>query len=495
MSEAGSATIESSFGDRASRRPLEIFAAIFVAAGLIYSFHLGTNALGASEAFSAWSAAKPGIAAIAQTPVLHEPGKFLFYYAALHYYTRIFGLSEISLRSMSVIFSLATLALVFALGCEMFDERTALAAAAIWAFNPFAVAFAHTARMYPMLIAIALAHLLTLLRVRSRPGIMGGIGCGILGAAMPYTHMAGLLILGAEAAILLRDLARGRRDTIAWMAIILAGVLFVPYIPYAIRQSQQMIYGQWLDYLGPAYNYPLAVKAAAALVAAAVTLWLVFGRAVERDRNEPIRALVAWIGLPALAFVVGSVILHPMLNLRYLSPGLAASSLLIAAVIGAASVKWRNLLAAGFVVACLLMLPFAQSKPQPWRDLAGQVTAGGASEPVFFESGFVSNENTANVPNGGFPFGFYSVPFNYYFKGTNPRIAIPGYDPDTARLTIEERVSSAGGGWLVSWKDSNSVNSELPDPKRFRVVEKYRGDRLMFYRITPAGRDDPYTHR
>ena len=486
MTEAGSATIESLSGDRPSRRPLEIFAAIFVAAGLIYSFHLGANAFGASEAYSAWAAAKPGIGAIVRTPVLHDPGKQVFYYVVLHYYTQIFGLSEISLRSMSVIFSLMTLALVFALGCEMFDESTALAAAAMWAFNPFAVVFAHAARMYPMLIAIALAHLLTLLRVRSRPGIMGGIGCGILGAAMPYTHMAGLMILGAEAAILLRDLARGRRDTIAWMAIIVAGALFVPYLPYAIRQSQQMIYGHWLDYLGPPYNYPLAVKVAAGLVAALVTLWLVFGRTVERDGDEPIRVLVAWIGLPALAFIVGSVILHPMFNPRYFAPGIAASSLLIAGLIGAWSVKWRNLLAAGFALACLIMLPFARSKPQPWRDFAGQVTAGGASDPVFFESGFVSNGNTANVPNGGFPFGYYSVPFNYYFKGANPRIAIPGFDAAAARLTIEERVSAAGGGWLVSWKDRDEVKPELPDANRFRVVETYRQPHLAIYRITPA---------
>jgi hypothetical protein len=487
MAEAGSATIESLSGDRPSRRPLEIFAVIFVAAGLAYSFHLGTNALGASEAFSAWSAAKPGIASIAQTPVLHEPGKFLFYYAALHYYTRIFGLSEVSLRSMSVIFSLTALALVFALGWEMFDRSTALAAAAMWAFNPLAVVFAHTARMYPMLMAIALAHLLMLLRVRSRPSIWGGVGCGILGAAMPCTHMAGLLILGAEGAILLRDLARGRRDRSAWMAIIVSCVLFLPYLPYAIGQSQQMIYGQWLDYLGPRYNYPFAVKVGAALAAALVTVWLVFGRAVERDDNEPVRLLLAWIGIPALAFITGSVILHPMLSPRYLSPGLAASSLLIAAAGGRWSVKWRNLLAAGFVVACLIMIPFARLKPQPWRDLARQVaTGGGASDPVFFESGFISNESTANVPNGGFPFGFYSVPFNYYFKGANPRIAIPGFDAATARMTIEDRVSSAGGGWLVSWKEGNAVNSELPDPKRFTVVEKFRGDHLTFYRITPA---------
>ena len=180
MTEAGSATAESDRAHRPSRRPSRSSRRSWSPQDLSICFHLGTDALGASEAYSAWAAGKPGVGAIVRTPVLHDPGKQVFYYVVLHYYTRIFGLSEISLRSMSAIFSLATLMLVFALGCEMFDESTALAAAAMWAFNPLAVVFAHTARMYPMLIAIALAHLLTLWRVRSRPGIMGGIGCGIL---------------------------------------------------------------------------------------------------------------------------------------------------------------------------------------------------------------------------------------------------------------------------------------------------------------------------
>jgi len=307
---------------------------------------------------------------------------------------------------------------------------------------------------------------------------------------MPYTHMAGLLIVAAEAAILLRDLARGRRDTFAWMALVLAIVLFVPYLPVAIRQSQDLIYGHSLDYMGPAYNYPLASKVASGLVAVSMTLWLVFGRSLEPDGDEPIRLLVAWIGLPALAFVVGSVILHPMVNPRYLSPGIAASSLLIAALIGAWSVKWRNLLAAGFALFCLIMLPHARSRAQPWRDLAEQVTTGGISDPVFFESGFVSNGNTANVLNAGFPFGYYSVAFNYYFKGTNPRIAIPGYNANAARVTIAERVSAARGGWLVSWKDRDNVKSELPDPSRFRSVETYWQPHLAIYRITPVSSPD-----
>src|SRR5271168_2030194 len=184
MRTAGSATIESSPRDEParrellSRRPMQLFGAVFVAAALVYSYRLGADALGGSEAFSAWSAAKPGIGAIARTPVLDEPGKFLFYYGALHYYTRIFGLSEISLRSMSVVLSLSTLILVYAIGCEMFDDNTALAASAMWAFNPLAVVFAHTARMYPMILTLALAQLLMFWRMRRRPSTGLIVLCG-----------------------------------------------------------------------------------------------------------------------------------------------------------------------------------------------------------------------------------------------------------------------------------------------------------------------------
>jgi hypothetical protein len=489
--ESAPATIEVSLSSslRPSRRPLQIFAAIFVVAGIIYSFHLGTDALGASEAYSAWAAAKPNVGAIVRTPVLHDPGKQVFYYVVLHYYTRIFGLSEISLRSLSVIFSLTSLVLIFAIGCEMFDDNTALAAAAMWAFNPLAVVFAHTARMYPLFMTMALAQLFMLWRVRARPGFANGIACGILGAALPYTHMAGLLILGAEVAILLRDLARVRRDAMAWMAIVVAIVLFVPYLPIAIQQSGDLIYGHSLDYMGPPQNYSLAAKAAVGLAAVGITLWLVFGRSLESSNEEPIRFFALWIGLPPLAFLVGSVILHPMFNLRYLAPGIGASSLLIAALIGAWSIKWRNLLAAGFALTCLIVLPFDRTTPQPWRNLVEQVAAeGGGTDPIFFESGYVSNGITANTPNGGFPFGYYSVPFDYYFKGSNPRIPVPGFDSAAARMTIEERVAAAGGGWLVSWKDRDAAGFELPDAKRFSVVEKFRGEHLAFYRITPVGK-------
>jgi 4-amino-4-deoxy-L-arabinose transferase-like glycosyltransferase len=468
-----------------SRRPLGIFAAIFVAAGFIYSYHLGTDALGASEAYSALAAAKPGIGAIVRTPVLHDPGKQVFYYTVLHYYTRIFGLSEISLRSTSVIFSLMTLALVFALGVEMFDDNTALAAAAIWAFNPLAVAFAHTARMYPMLIALALAQLLTLWRVRMRPSVSGAVLCGVTGAALIYTHLGGILFLGAAVAMLVRDYIRGQRNPMAWLAMAITLALFVPYVPIARAQSETLLAGHWLDWIGTAYEYPLGVKIVTALGAAAVAYWFVLGASAQTDSDDQLRWIGAWTIMPGLALAAGSIAIRPMFNARYVAPSMATLALLIAAGIALASVKWRNLLALALPVACLILLPFDRVTPAPWRDFAEQVTAGGKSDPVFFESGFVSSGSTSDVPNGGFPFGYYSVPFDYYFRGANPRIAVPGFDPVSARTTIEERVSSVGGGWLISWKDGDALAAELPDSTRFKAVEKFHVDRLTFYRITP----------
>ena len=472
-------------GGSVSRRPIEIFAAIFVAAGFIYSFHLGTDALGASEAYSAWAAGKPGVGAILRTPVLHDPGKQVFYYAILHYYTRIFGLSEISLRSLSVIFSLTTLVLVFALGCEMFDDNTALAAAAMWAFNPLAVVFAHSARMYSMLIAIALAQLLTLWRVRRRSSVSGAVACGLVGAALLYTHLGGILFIAVGVAMLVRDYigAQRRQNSMAWLAIAITLVLFVPYVPIARAQSETLIAGHWLDWIGTGYEYPLAIRVVLAFGAAAVALWFVVGTR-DSESDGQLIWLSAWTILPGLMLAVGSIVIRPMFNLRYVAPSTATLALLMAAGLARVSVKWRNLLVAGFALACLIVLPFDRSDPQPWRDFARQASQGGPSDPVFFESGFVSAGNAPSVPNEGFPFGYYSVPFDYYFRGNNPRIAIPGFDTTSARLTIEERVSSTGGGWLVSWKDGDAVNAELPDPKRFSVVEKFRGDHLGFYRIS-----------
>ncbi|MGH7812447.1 MAG: glycosyltransferase family 39 protein [Candidatus Binataceae bacterium] len=471
-----------------SRRQLLVLAAILIASAAIYFYRLGANALGASEAYSALFAAMPGAAAIVRIPLAHGNAGTVLYYLALHYFTMIFGTGEAALRGFSALLAMASVALVFVIGCCLFDAKAALAATAIWAFNPLAVVFARSGRMYSMFIAVALAQFFVLWRLRRRPSVTLAAMCGILGAAMLYTHLAGVLILAAEAVMLVRDTVRGQLNPFAWIAMALAALLFAPYAPTALALSRELVESHWLDWIGATARYSFGVKALAVAAVAAASLWLVLGSDFEpAGSGEPLRWLLAWTILPAGAMLAGSVAVRPMFNGRYVAPAAAALAILIAHVIGAYSPKIRNLAAAGFAAACLILIRFDFPPSSPWRAFAHRVAAAGtAAEPVFFESGFVFQGQTGS-PNGGFPFGYYSVPFDYYFHGRNPRIAVPGYDPAAAKPIIESRVATAGGGWLISWKNAAAIRPELPDPARFKSDEILRRRDLAIYRITPIG--------
>ncbi|HEV3109531.1 MAG TPA: hypothetical protein VGY99_03475 [Candidatus Binataceae bacterium] len=84
---------------------------LFFAAAVVYCFGLGRT-LGASEAYSALAASQPTIQMVAQNAMSLDPGKPVLYHLVLHYFSACFGAGEASLRAMSIIFGLITVALV-----------------------------------------------------------------------------------------------------------------------------------------------------------------------------------------------------------------------------------------------------------------------------------------------------------------------------------------------------------------------------------------------
>jgi mannosyltransferase len=458
--------------------------ALILAGAAAYVLHFGHDPLGSSEAYSAWAASKPNIGAIISIPVLYDPGKQILYYIVLHYFVGIFGDGENALRSLSLAFALGDLVLIYALGRQLFDEDTGVAALAIWVFNPLAMIFAYRARGYSMLVFVGLAQMMALWRLRATPSAGRTALCGVLGAALLYTHMSGLLILGAEGAMMVRDLVRRRSNAQVWIAMGLTALLFAPYLPIAMTQSRQLVSGHWLDWIGTPH-YSLSYKIAAGSLAAAIGILMMFAPALESRRDEPLRWLTAWSLLPILALVAGSIVMRPMFNPRYVAPSFATLAILIAGGLGLWSAKIRNLTAAACVVAFVMMFPYVHPGAEPWPQLVRMIEAEHSpAQPIFFESGFVAHGAAAKIANGGFPFGYYTVPFDYYFHGPNPRLTIPGHDPAAARAQIEAQVRAHGGAWLISWKDLE-VASELPDAHQFRITRVVNQQQLGIYRIVP----------
>lgn len=474
----------------ASRRaidlaPTTVFAMTMVAAAALYFYRLGAASLGASEAYSAWAAAMPSPLAILHLPVPLDPGKQVFYYILLHYFSGIFGLSETSLRILSAIFAVVTLAILFSLARSMFDDSIAASACVLWAFNPVIMILARRARMYPMFAAIALTHFMLLWQVRRRPTWPRTIACGLAGVLAIYTHLAGLFLIGAEIAMLLRDYFRRRPNPMAWIALTITLVLFLPYLPILSTQSQALVYGHWLDWMGTSYHFNIIEKVLAASIASAIALGVVFGRGSENDPDEPLRWCFAWGLLPPVALLAGSIIVRPMFQVRYLIPCVAMIALMFARGLDFFGGKTRNLAVAGITLVFVALVPVNEIAYEPWRDIAAKIAAqSSADQPVFLESGFLFFGGPSSTANSGFPEGYYRRPLDYYCHAANPRIAVRGWDPSAAEKIIADRANAAGGGWLVSWKPSSDARGEIPGTFRARQVLH---DKLVtLYRIEPA---------
>ena len=78
------------------------------------------------------------------------------YFAILAGWTKIFGLSEFSLRFPSLLFSLACIPVIYLFGKELFNKSAGLYAAAIAALSPFYLWYAQEARCYSLMLFLAL---------------------------------------------------------------------------------------------------------------------------------------------------------------------------------------------------------------------------------------------------------------------------------------------------------------------------------------------------
>ncbi|OGD62351.1 hypothetical protein A2160_03825 [Candidatus Beckwithbacteria bacterium RBG_13_42_9] len=73
------------------------------------------------------------------------------YYLSEHFWFKIFGNSELAIRSLSFIFHLGTALILFLLAKMLWDKKTALWAAILGFLNPFLFTYAFEGRMYALL--------------------------------------------------------------------------------------------------------------------------------------------------------------------------------------------------------------------------------------------------------------------------------------------------------------------------------------------------------
>jgi len=339
--------------------------------------------------------------------------------------------------------------------------------------------------MYSMFVALALAHLLALAKLRRAETATRIAAAGLLGAAMLYSHLAAVFIIGADLLVVMREFRRERRSA-SWPAVAIAMLLFLPFMRVGVAQSKALLLGHWLDWVG-VYHGSIGMRVAAAGLAAAVLLWMVLGSPRASEQAESVRRCAVYAMVPILALSAGSIVLRPMFAIRYAAPSLAVAAVLLAAVLDQQGSRVRNDGAFAVTALCITLLPWTYAaQTQPWREIAGRVAAGGKSEEaVFFESGFFSAQRVIDAEeNQGFPRGFFSVPFRYYAKLQNASEVVPGDDPRRARQLISSAVQKAGGAWLISGKTRKGAIAELPRSERFKLDFEQDFSRVLLLHVS-----------
>lgn len=181
---------------------------------------------------------------------IHPP----LYYYLLHFWRDLFGSSEFALRSLSAVLGVLLVGLTFLIGRQVFGAGVGALAALIAAINPFQIYYSQEARMYMLLAVIGAAATWLLLRLLTDWGndreqktgrgrwspLILHLSLIALYAAGLYTHYAFPFVVFTHFVIvamwaLVRRLPV--RRLAPWLGVAAAaGVLFLPWLPIAIRQ-------------------------------------------------------------------------------------------------------------------------------------------------------------------------------------------------------------------------------------------------------------------
>ncbi|GIV82395.1 MAG: hypothetical protein KatS3mg051_1749 [Anaerolineae bacterium] len=364
--------------------------AVLLLAAYLRLHDLNAQGMWGDEGWSIWLARGDTLRDLTMTMVFDHHGPV--YSALLRGWELLAGQTVLALRWITALFSLASIALIYALGRELFNPAAGVGAALAFALMDKHVVLTQEVRDYPMVFFTMIAIALFYARWRRAP--RGGnafwfVAASVFGLYLHYyCYMVNLAIL-LHAALTLRGRERWRHFLALNALIALA---FAPWLPVVVHQfintpvdSEVLtIHGMPLnrhtvDYLASeSFGKPIALYGlllvAGAWAPLSHRLPGVLGR-IPRDRRLG-GALLAllWFALPCPDHCVAAQPLSPADRPQHLGDHARHRPAGGRGADRPSSRSGGSFLAALIVVNGLLTTSSYFDKP-PWREMAADVSA------------------------------------------------------------------------------------------------------------------------
>ena len=190
------------------------------------------------EAFSALAAQK-SFGSMMQV-VLKDTSPPLFYFLSFIWF-RLFGSSEIAIRSLSFLFYLATSITVYLIGKTLFDRKTGIFASILTFFNPFLFPYAFEGRMYFCLLFFVVLSFYCLLRAYHWRYILSA-------TAALYSHHFAIFALAAQFFWQLTRLVLSKEKSLVNLVkpYLIIALLYLPWLYPFYLQTSRVASGFWL---------------------------------------------------------------------------------------------------------------------------------------------------------------------------------------------------------------------------------------------------------
>ncbi len=388
-----------------ARLALFAAAAVLLLAAALYLIGAGRVSFWEDESWMALAVRgdMPSVWTFATERGVHPPLYFLLGW----FYTRFTGDSEIALRWLAGLCALVGLAWTYRLTADTYGRRAALYALVLAAGSLFLIYFARIARHYTLFFALSAALAVVYLRYVSDAKHKNSpqrrtaardnlplIIIAVLQAALLYTHYFGVwmaLVVGLHALLVLP-----RRDTLrVWAALIVGGLLFLPWLPAILAQfggagsglgyvSRDLLLNL-RAYLDRVWNGDYLLGGLLSLMGI-IAVW-------QRRRGRPGALLMLlWLTLP--------LTLSLLLNLRFswfIERNMIFTLAGLYALMGA-GLAWAARLPFGRFIAPLVVLAFVVLGiarydtfwpfiTPDWRSLAGAISNDARPDDLFVLNG------------------------------------------------------------------------------------------------------------
>lgn len=168
-----------------------------------------------------------------------------FYWVFLHFWVKIFSVSEFSLRFPSLMFSFLSVVLIFFLGKELFNKRTGVIAALLMGLSPFHLWYAQEARDYSMVLFFGILSSTILLKAIRRRRVILWLFFALISLFGLYTNYFFIFLLIAQCGwLVIFERKKINRKAVFSFLIILSG--FSLYLSRFLSKFSYVWGGFWI---------------------------------------------------------------------------------------------------------------------------------------------------------------------------------------------------------------------------------------------------------